>query len=670
MTALAAGLALALAVQDPDYARAESLLQAKNVPAALRAADELVRRHPTAARAHLLLGRAHYARPVVGRYPALVELRTAARLAPADPEPLYWQMQVGFHLGSDEGDRIAREALLQLFAVTPDYGDAWQRFHELYRGPGIWRGAERALGHHPADPVALERRAELRIALEDFRGADSLLALAMALRPATTATFLLRAEASFLAGWDVAGYAWHDSALVRADADSTGALWAEAWTIASPEETSRHDGLRPGERRRFFQQFWAHRDPNLVTPENERLGEHVRRLARARRLYRLLHPQRMVYRSATARAMAAAADRAALAELALQTPEVIPGGVSEPGAAASRVASLDLRALQDTALPLAYRAGLDARGLVFVRHGPPDLQVACIPEPLRPLAVPDCVSSLDAEGWLYWTPDGPLSVSFSWGGEYFAPVSPGQARSIRTLLHGDRTALPASLEARGWSAFFKSGEAGNTDAYFRAAPGATAVVLWDSSGAEVVRAVDSEERGGGALLGVTVPPRRYDYGLDLDSAGVVGRLRGAFTVPRFSSVELGLSSLVLAPGDSLAGREATLARMPADLTFRSGEPLAALAEVYGLSGDATGRARYRVRYRFAPVHSLLGGWFGGVPPVEFEFERDVALAPVTVEQLVLAPGRVPPGRYRVTLVVTDLRRNVKSESVALEIVLR
>jgi hypothetical protein len=40
------------------------------------------------------------------------------------------------------------------------------------------------------------------------------------------------------------------------------------------------------------------------------------------------------------------------------------------------------------------------------------------------------------------------------------------------------------------------------------------------------------------------------------------------------------------------------------------------------------------------------------------------------EQLVIEPGRLPAGRYRVSLGVTDLRRKVKSESVAIEITIR
>jgi tetratricopeptide (TPR) repeat protein len=633
VTPLALVLALVAQGPFPSYARAESLLAAGDLRAALDTADRLVAQHPSDANALVLLGRIHFVRPVVGRYQALAAFRAAARLAPANPAPLYWQMQVGFHLGSDEGDRIAREALLVLFAITPDYADTWSRFGELYQGPDIWRRAEGAFAHHPDHPVALERRAELLIALEEPLRAESLLVRAAALRPATAGSFLLRAELSFLAGRDSTGYAWHDSALAQAGVDSAGALWGEAEVIAGPEEIASHAATPPGERRAFFERFWSRRDPNLVTPENERVGEQYRRRAEARRMYRLLHPQRMVYRSATARAL-------------------------QYGGAA------DVWALQDTALPLASRAGVDARGLMFLRHGPPDQRAPCILDLLRPLPTGACSSALELEGWLYWTPEGPLTVGFKEGGEYFGPASSRQVRSIHTLLTTDRTALPAPLVARGWSAFFKSGAPGRTDAYFKAAPGTAAVVLWDAVGNQAVRASSP------GMMVVTVPPGHYDYGFDVDSAGVVGRLRGAFTVPGFSSVDLGLSSLVLAPADSLTDREVTLAAMPADLVFDAGAALAIYAEVYGLTPDPTGRARYQVRYAFAPVRSLVGRLLHGVTPVVFEFARDVERRERVAEQLILEAGRVPPGRYRVSLAVTDLWRNVKSESVALEITIR
>ena len=666
MTALACGLTLAFALQDPSYAGAESLLQAGDFPAALHAAERVVAAYPCDPQAQLLLGRIHFARPVVGRYAALRAFRAAARLAPDDPEPLYRQMEVGFRLGSDEGDVIAREALLRIFALDADYRDSWERFREVYRNPEIWRRADRALARHPDDVTALARRVELAIALAEPLRAESLLAPVMARRPTDARCFLLRAEASFLAGLDAAGYAWHDSALAFADADSTGALWDEVWMIASPEEAARHARLAPGERRRFFAWFWARRDPNLVTPQNERIPEHFQRLAYARRYFRVLHPQMLWHRSARWRALETMGWQAELQDLLGTARDLFLSSSTDRLAAANGLGP-GPRDVGDTAgsKTLSYLAGLDARGLIFVRQGPPDVMLACVYDALRPAEIPAC-GARDAEGWVYHTSDGLASLGFGryHGESVFRPISRYQVRSTQVMLASDRTAMPAPLLARGWSAFYTSGEPGRTDVYFRSAPDTGAVVLWDETGEETVRA-----RGPGLLV-LTVPPGGYDYGLDVDSAGVQGLLRGALAVPAFAQGDLGLSSLALAPADSLRDREATLTRMPADLVFPAGAPLATYAEVYGLRADAAGRAHYRVRYSFTPVRSLVGRLLGGTAPVVFEFEREGETRRIVPERLVIEPGRVPPGRYRVSLAVTDLRRNVKSESVALEITIR
>ena len=59
--------------------------------------------------------------------------------------------------------------------------------------------------------------------------------------------------------------------------------------------------------------------------------------------------------------------------------------------------------------------------------------------------------------------------------------------------------------------------------------------------------------------------------------------------------------------------------------------------------------------------------FGGSGrPIVFEFERTADFSTAT-ERLAIEPDKLPAGRYRVTVAVTDLTRNVKSESVALDI---
>ena len=615
----------------------------------------------------LAVGRAQFARPVIGRYAALEAFRAAARLAPRDPEPLYWQMKVGFYLGSDEGDVIAREAILRLLALDPEYQDVWERFETLYRNPNIWRRADRALARHPDNVVALERRAELAIALEEPQRADALLADVLRLRVGHVPAYLARAEAAFDGGRDADGYAWYDSALTYADLDSTGAMWDAVWMIATPEEIRAQDSTPPGDRRRFFERFWAMRDPNLLTTGNERIAEHFRRSAYARRYFRLLHPLNLYHRSLRYRALIAATQRDFLEARGRQQADPYPGTETDRLLATSRQLP-DVRSGDATASAMA---GLDARGLIYIRHGPPDALLKGYFDPLHPFGAPE--SPLDIEGWLYHTPRGTLSIGFRrasgslipelGGGDFiFLPTNRRQAASTRVALETDRSTLPAPLAASTWSAFFKSADLGLIDVYYKAQGDSAAVVLWDANH-------DPVRASGPGLLQLSVPPGGYDLGLDVVSVGVLGRTRRESVVPRFSLVDLGLSSLALAPAAALLDRDSTLRGMPADLVYPAGAPLAAYVEVYGLTTDRDGRSHYRVRYSFAPVRSVLGRLFSGTRPVVFEFERD-ALASATAERLVIDADKQPAGRSRVTVVVTDLQRNVKSESAVLEVTVR
>ena len=646
---------LLLLQQDSSHARVERLLATKDLPAARRAAERLVATHPRDARAHLLLGRVWYAWPTVGRYPALAEFRTAARLAPDDPLPLYWQVRVGQYLGSDEGEVIAREAILQILALAPDYEDCWALFQGFYHDADIWRRADRALAKHRDDPLVLERRARIAIALEEPARADSLAALAMGRRGPSVPLYLTRAEAAFDVRRDVEGYAWHDSALALAAFDSTGALWDQVWMIASPGELARQDSTTPGKRRAFFEWFWARRDPDLVTPQNERVAEHFRRLAEVRRMFHLLHPFMAWHRSPAARALAASYGRERFRAAA-------ESGTVLDRFSAARLLTADVRDYADTiGRRSAYvLAGLSARGLVWLRHGRPDYW--------------DRQGGAFATHWTYSRPDGPLTIAFDGvpgavgphGDDVVAPpANRHQARQVRTLLTTDETRLAATLVAQGWSAFFLDGASGYTDFYLKAAPGAAAVVLRDTILEEEI----ARARGTGVLR-LTVPPGPYRLALDVDSGGVVGRIRQQVTLPLHSWARFGVSSLALARRDTLAGRDTALAAMPADLTYPSGRPLAAYAEVYGLSRDSDGRARYRVRYSFAPLRSFPARMLGRGAPVVFAFDRASEWRGTTPERLVIEPGRLPPGRYRVTLAVTDLATNVKSESVALDITIR
>ena len=661
---------LLVLLQDRATADPDSLLAAQRLPEARRAAEHWITQRPDDPHAHLALGRVWQAWPTVGRYQALAEFRTAERLAPDDTAPLWGQVEVGYRLGSDEGEAIARGALIRLLEVRPDDDAAWERFLELYHDDAVWRRADRALALHPDDPAAALRRGVIAVALEEPARADSLATGVLARRGPDVSAWLVRAAASFQLGRDSTGYAWYDRALAHADIDSSGVLWDNVRLIATPDEAARFAATGLGDARRFFLWFWGKRDPNLVTPWNERIAEHFRRLAYARRHFQLLHPLSLYHRSATARGLAAAGLRSLQRQFVAVEPQLVPVASERLALAAGLGPEPRDAADQPGERSIYGLTGLDARGLVWLRHGAPDTRLTKARDPLRSLDLPG-VSALDAEAWRYETASvaftrATASAGLQLGGDYiFTPTTARQAADTRRLLETDRTRLGAPLSPRVWVAFFRGRTPGRTEVYYRSAPDTAGVALWDERGVAAALAA------GPGLLRVSVPPGRYDFGLDVDSAGVLGRIRGAVTVPHFRRARGPmLSSLILGATDSSGDREAVLAAGPADLVYRAGASLAAYAEIYGLAADERGVARYLARYSFVPVRSWVARLLGTRHPVVFEFTRETPATDVTPERLVLDPRRMSPGRYRVTLGVTDVVRNVKAESVAVEITVR
>lgn len=377
-------------------------------------------------------------------------------------------------------------------------------------------------------------------------------------------------------------------------------------------------------------------------------------------MFHLLHPYSRFHSSPAARALAASYLTDTIVTL-------LHAGI-EPldSTSVANVLLPDPRTPYDSGqhLTVYAREHLSGPGLVWLRHGrPDDWERDVVPGQL-----------FTAHEWTYDTPQGPITVVFdgipgpdgSRHGDFLVapPRSARAARQLLSLLTTDGTSQPATLTARGWSAFYKSDVIGSTDLYVRMAPESAAVVLWDTAGSQVVRAA------GPGVLVVSAPPGLYDLGLDVDSGGRMGRVRQRLQLPRYSWYVLSLSSLSLAASDQVGDREPMLAAMPADLVFPAGRPLAAYTEVYGLTRTDGNRARYRARYSFTPIAGPLRRLLGAATPVVFEFDRDVEWRGTAQERLVIEPGRLAPGRYRVTLSVTDIPTNVKSETVALEIAVR
>lgn len=613
----------------------------------------------------VLLGRVHLAWPVVGRQRAWQLFELAAHRAPADPVPRYLQMLVGLRLGGDDGERLARDAILHILELTPEYRDIWDVWGRLYHGGGHRRRAVRLLERHDA-PVAARHRAELLIELEDYRTADQVLAPLTSAAPGDPAPWALRAQAALEAGDTATGAGFYERAVTAAARDTANVLWEQVAAVASPDEEADYAVTPAADRPAFFRAFWARREPDLTTPVNERLVEHFARLRAARTRFRTLHPQSYFHRSPRWRALQGAAAPAVFdTRRTLGTAsDALPGRSVFEDEIQALGLGVDTRDLPEPDSITRYaRHGLDGRGLLYLRFGPPRQ---------RQVAVGG-----DVETWRYELDGRNVTLVFArasasaafrggevmMGGDFVVyPTSQVELHNAALMLERDATSLAATLPLTAWAAAFRAADpttaaAGLQDVVVRVGADTATVALWGARDREIARA-----RGLSPLV-LQAPQGALRLGVDARVEGRLGRIRDRMDVPLLSPGWLALSSLLAGVTTDTAPDRLAMARaMPADRTIHlAGRPLTLYAEVYDLPAQ-DGFSRYEVEYAFAPVD--------GGSPVTFAFARVVPAASTVVERVIVQPGQVAPGTYYLSLRVRDRVLGLRTAARALTLTLR
>ncbi len=639
-----AGILLLLASQSANpgamarIAHAESLLAAGDLQQARRVVEPIANRNPRNFRAVMLLGKIHLEWPVIGRYRAWKLFRNAAHLEPSNPEPRYQQMRVGLFLEGDDGERMARDAIFRIWKIDPFYRDTWEIWNRMYRGRGHYNRAIATLAEDAGDPVADIRRAQMLIELAEFDRARLLIDTLIALGRDDAAVWALAAEAALI-GFDAqTGAQYYEMAIQRAESDSLHLLWDQISTITSPEEDSTYWSLDSSQRYEFYRVFWERREPDLTRAGNERIPEHFNRLGEARRLYHLKHPMAMFHTSASWRTVLSAGNQN-VAQIAREfdprtsrfgrTSIAFPDTLSLP-----LVDSRDVT--QPGELTRYSRFGFDGRGLVYLRFG----------NPRRLLTTFGTGQGAGLEGdverWFYSSPDGEISVTFAQraGDMVLNPITRSEQAIIQTLLENDEASIRTTTEMKAWVATFRSHNADSTDVYVRTDPESTTVALWDESWNQLTTTT------GVGMHVVTVTPGIRNVGIDYRSGEDFASVRGKTTIPWFALGQLGISSIVIGlASDSAVGREASALSMPVDLKFPVDSTVKLYTEIYDLSAEG-GTARYRVEYTFQMVRDD--------ERVRFAFTRLVPHRETVVEELIVAPGRIPRGRYDIVLRVRDV----------------
>ena len=302
--------------------------------------------------------------------------------------------------------------------------------------------------------------------------------------------------------------------------------------------------------------------------------------------------------------------------------------------------------------------GLDDRGRIWVRYGRPDHRY---------------VYNSDGETWCYNTAAGMLRVTFvrrtgGWGTSgdmVVTPVVAGEAESAEHLLATDRPAIePNELTFSFWPAAFRWETGSRSElVLFPDSVSATAVLVNDD-GLEVAR--DSATN---RPLHLVAPPGRYLVLLDGTRGGRIGRYRNAMPLPVFAGGDLSVSSILVASGSVEPTRAAMEGAVPAGLHLAASVPLRLYAEVYGLRA-AGGSVTYEATYRFERTDRGPLGLGRRERLITIGFHRELPAAESHVETLVLDPGRLPPGSYRLSLEIQGPARGARVSSTSLQFDLR
>ena len=243
-----------------------------------------------------------------------------------------------------------------------------------------------------------------------------------------------------------AGAASDDSAVVAA-------YRRDLAFIADSGELAAFDGAKGMARVAFLRQFWARRDRLDLRGDHERLREHYARLAWARSHYPLLTNRR-------------------------------------------RYSRVD-----------PYRSGsqgLDDRGIMYVRHGPPDEKVG------GPM-----MGMMPNESWVYHRPDGDFLLHFSAGGKGTEGGDIADYRLVPSIydLRGDARFLPMDMLLQSREPL--------SDLY-------TKMMAWGPEGAARVRRREREIGMTSIVLGTETDDHLLRYARPLDviaSTLNVGRTR-------------------------------------------------------------------------------------------------------------------------------------------------
>jgi len=622
-------------------------------------------------RAHIGLGDLE-ARLPRRKAQAIQYYRKAIQNYPGSLEAHYKLALASLAMETAEGVKRVAVELIDILCLDPSYRDAhviWRDAVKIRNKDDLRRAAEcleKYIPGHPEHDSLLLDAASYRYLADQCDQAllllDRLEYSAPDHKPASR--YLLRARCLAELDDTFGFQAAYGSAL--ASAEKTGdfsELVSDASAIFHPAEQSKADSLETAEQwAGFFRVFWARRDPDPLNLVNERLFEHYRRLRAAERQYTIPNPYVRAQRSRDYYRL-------------MNMPFMLAQLGDEYDSDLFWERNRDLL--------------LEQRGLLYIRHGPPDE----IEKPGSEYT--DSTGRIhlgsgppqEAEVWRYGSVYFPFIYADGSGGQYFFyPLSVKGIGNITKAMDTETFKEPLpELETDCYAVDFMAPDGGIEFETYQSVsveesgmnrPPRVGLAVFDESWKELDRdssvAVKADIPGGTLWVAanrVRVEPGKLVCASRMDIPGKRAVWRQAIAPETYHRLSLELSGIVLGSPAPLAG--GTHSRMGVELlprpslTYSAGEIMTVYLEVYGLRRSSAGARGYSVSVTitrnvenpgvFGKVRRLLtSGGRERASSLTLTFDRQPSTAGETViETFTVDTSLLLPGEYRMGIGVAD-----------------
>jgi len=638
-------------------------------------------------------------------FDAVAEYQLAIRIDPACCEACYSLAQTGFALGETQDFRMAARALADLVCLDPDYKDTYVLWRDnlMDQTDQNLRLADRCLEKY----ISGRREksawwfdlAQVRYRLgEAERALEALDKLEKALpehKPALRS--LLRARCLLdLEDWTGFEYNYDLALKAAREKKDFSRLLIEAEPIFRPEEREKAGRLETAEEwEDFFRIFWKRRDPDPLTPTNERMIEHYRRLRQAEKLYTLLLPHNRFQDSRNYSRLVTLLNQ----PMPQQKPEpfidIIP---SEP---------LPYDYDPDLFRDRSPKLSLDQRGLLYLRHGPPD-EVRVREDigegmgnspPMIGRLKELFESNNPLEIWFYGSTFFVFDRPKGAGDYIYTPVAARGMGDINKAMETESYSDPLPLFRQDFYGADFQGPNGRIEVEFyqsvpvsaikQTTPPGAAIAVYDNHWREIARDSTSSRKvfaGGDSLWiaanKVSVDPGRRIYAVRMDIPGCRAVKREVMELNPYRDDMLNLSGIILgspppAQGEDIYRRRGIEILPRPTLKFQANEIIAIYYEIYGLEKDPEGKRYFQewVTVRLTGeksaeetsllngIESLikLGGKRAGSLTLTFEREPPGSSGTV-VEHFTIDTSLLVPGRYRLNIEILDKSSGRKQQS--------